>query len=56
MLGQSGFVVAVSVGNNEDSPPEVWRADVCGRNREGTGSVTEHVQLVPNVRQPPLAA
>ncbi len=47
----------VSVGNNEDSPPTMGGSDVSGSKCDGAGSVTKHVQLVPDVRQPePLAA
>ena len=38
--------LAVAVGHNEHPPPAVWRSDVCGRKRDGTGTIAQRVELV----------
>lgn len=48
--------LATSVGNNEDAAAPVRRSTIAGGNPQGARSVSKHVQLVPDVRQPSARA
>jgi len=50
--GARRLAFAVSVGNNEDSSPEVRRSDVGGRKQVGTGSVFELAEVPAHRWQP----
>lgn len=44
--------VVTGVGHNEDALPSVRQADVFGRQKEGTGSVAESLEICSDEREP----